>query len=132
MDQNQIAEGFVEEEGKKVTDQDVERVVRKSEEIKKKFRSGGPLGRFVDDGRLLVALVKDYWGRRYRRVPYAIVGSAVVALLYVLNPFDFMPDVLPLIGQVDDAVIIAACLALVEQDLHKYRDWKENSDAPEK
>ena len=128
MDQKQLAEEFVEEEGKKVTEQDVEKVIQKSEEIKKKFRSGGPLGRFVDDGRLLVALVKDYWGRRYRRVPYAIVGSAVVALLYVLNPLDLMPDVLPLIGQVDDAVIIAACLALIEQDLHKYRDWKENGE----
>jgi uncharacterized membrane protein YkvA (DUF1232 family) len=128
MSPSEAAEEYIEEEGKKVTPQDVEKVVQKSEEIKKRFRPGGPLGRFVEDGRLLVSMVKDYWSRRYRLVPYATIGAVVVTLLYVLNPFDVVPDFLPIIGQVDDAVIIAACLALVEQDLYKYRAWKEDQD----
>jgi uncharacterized membrane protein YkvA (DUF1232 family) len=132
MTQNHLAEEFVEEEGKKVTQEDIEKVVQRSEEIKKRFKPGGPLGRFVEDGRLLVSMVKDYTSRRYRQVPYATLGSVVVALLYVLNPLDLVPDVLPLIGQVDDAVIIAACLTFIEQDLYKYRTWKENQGNPPK
>lgn len=131
MAPNELAEEFVEKEGKKITPQDVEKVVQKSEEIKKRFRSGGPLGRFVEDGRLLASMVRDYWSRAYRQVPYATIGAGVVALLYVLNPFDFMPDVLPLIGQVDDAAVVAACLVLIEQDLYRYRQWKEDEDKPE-
>jgi uncharacterized membrane protein YkvA (DUF1232 family) len=46
-------------------------------------------------------------------------------LLYVFNPFDLMPDLLPLIGQLDDVAVMSACLMLVEQDLVKYRVWKE-------
>jgi uncharacterized membrane protein YkvA (DUF1232 family) len=128
MEPNELAEEFVEGESRKVTQADVDKVVAKSEEIKSRFRSGGPLGRFVDDGRLLVSMVKDYWSRSYRQMPYATAGAAVVALLYVLNPLDFVPDVLPLIGQVDDAAVIAACLVLIEQDLYKYRQWKEDQE----
>jgi uncharacterized membrane protein YkvA (DUF1232 family) len=128
MEPNELAEEFVEGESRKVTPSDVDKVVAKSEEIKSRFRSGGPLGRFVDDGRLLVSMVKDYWSRSYRQMPYATAGAAVVALLYVLNPLDFVPDVLPLIGQVDDAAVIAACLVFIEQDLYKYRQWKEDQE----
>jgi uncharacterized membrane protein YkvA (DUF1232 family) len=46
-------------------------------------------------------------------------------LLYVFNPFDLMPDMLPVIGQLDDVAVMGACLALVEQDLLKYKVWKE-------
>ncbi len=49
----------------------------------------------------------------------------VFALIYVFNPFDIVPDVLPIIGAVDDATVIAACLMLIERDLNKYRTWKE-------
>ena len=38
------------------------------------------------------------------------------------NPFDLVPDMLPVIGQLDDVAVIGACLILVEQDLHKYKD----------
>ena len=31
---------------------------------------------------------------------------------------------LPLIGQIDDVAVLGACLILIEQDLHKYKDWK--------
>jgi uncharacterized membrane protein YkvA (DUF1232 family) len=46
-------------------------------------------------------------------------------LLYVFNPFDLVPDFLPLLGEVDDAAIISACLLVIEGDLNKYRTWRQ-------
>ena len=82
-----------------VTEKDLEKVIDKSEEIKKKFRTRGPLSRFMDDVRLLVSAVKDYPSGAYRQIPYAVIAAAVFALLYVFNPFDLMPDMLPLIDR---------------------------------
>ena len=118
-------EEFVREGAEKITDKDVEKVVDKSEEIKEKFVSRGPLKRFIEDGKLLLALIKDYRASRYRTVPYGIIAAAVFALLYVFNPFDLVPDVLPFVGAVDDATVIGACLLMMEQDLNKFRHWKE-------
>ena len=120
-----VDEEFVKEGAEKITDKDVEKVVDKSEEIKKKFISRGPLKRFIEDARLLIALIKDYRANRYRQVPYGIIAAAVFALLYVFNPFDLVPDVLPFVGAVDDATVIGACLLMMEQDLNKFRSWKE-------
>jgi uncharacterized membrane protein YkvA (DUF1232 family) len=120
-----ISEEFVKEGAKKMTEKDVEKVVDKSEEIKKKFTIYGPLKRFIDDAKLLIALVKDYWRKSYRQVPFGVIGAIVFSLIYVFNPFDLVPDVIPILGQVDDASVIAACLMLIERDLRKYQKWKE-------
>jgi uncharacterized membrane protein YkvA (DUF1232 family) len=117
-------EEFVKDGAQSMTEKDVEKVINKSEEIKKKFSTSGPLARFIEDGQLLVAVVKDYWSGAYRQIPYGSIASIVFTLVYILNPFDLMPDMLPLIGQIDDAAVLGACLILVEQDLHKYKDWK--------
>jgi uncharacterized membrane protein YkvA (DUF1232 family) len=117
-------EEFVKQGAEKMTEKDVEKVVDKSEEIEQKFVSRGPLKRFIEDAKLLIALVKDFRAGQYRQIPYGIIGAVVFALLYVFNPFDLVPDVLPVIGAVDDAAVIGACLMLVERDLNKFRDWK--------
>jgi uncharacterized membrane protein YkvA (DUF1232 family) len=119
---------IIKEGAQNVTEKDVEIVVNKSEEIKKKFSAKGPLSRFIVDGKLLVSLVRDYWSRAYRQVPYGIIASISFTLIYVLNPFDIVPDVLPLIGQIDDVAVLSACLILIEQDLLKYKDWKQNQE----
>ena len=116
-------EEFVKEGAEKITEKDVEKVVDKSEEINQKFASKGPLKRFVEDGKLLVALVKDYRAGGYRQTPFGIIAAIVFSLIYVFNPFDLMPDVLPFIGAVDDAAVVGACLLLVEKDLQKYKNW---------
>jgi uncharacterized membrane protein YkvA (DUF1232 family) len=126
MNPTKVEEDFVKAGAQKVTEQDVEKVVTKSEEIKRKFSTKGVLARFVQDGQLLLALVKDYRSGVYRNIPYGTITAIVFTLIYVLNPFDLMPDVLPVIGQVDDAAVISACLLLVEQDLHKYKNWKQS------
>lgn len=120
-----IDEEFVKEGAKKMTEKDVEKVVDKSEEIKKKFSAYNPLKRFIEDAKLLIAMVKDYWRKSYRQVPFGVIGAIVFTLIYVFNPFDLVPDVLPIVGQVDDASVVTACLMLVERDLHKYAKWKE-------
>jgi uncharacterized membrane protein YkvA (DUF1232 family) len=121
---NKPSEEFVKDGAQNVTEKDVETVINKPEDIQRKFSARGPLARFIEDGKLLTAIVKDYWSGAYRQVPYGVIASSVFTLIYVLNPFDIVPDVLPLIGQLDDVAVMGACLILIEMDLHKYKDWK--------
>jgi uncharacterized membrane protein YkvA (DUF1232 family) len=118
-------EEFVKEGAEEVTAKDIDTVVEKSEDIKEKFSARGPLKRFIVDARLLTALVKDWRAGKYRQALYGTIAAVVFALLYVFNPLDLVPDVLPFIGAVDDATVIGACLMLIERDLTKYRTWKE-------
>ncbi|MBN2119261.1 MAG: DUF1232 domain-containing protein [Anaerolineales bacterium] len=118
-------EEFVKEGAEQVTAKDIEKVVEKSEDIQKKFSARGPLKRFIVDAKLLTALVRDWRAGKYRQAFYGTIAAVVFALLYVFNPLDIIPDVLPVIGVVDDATVVAALLVLVERDLNKYRGWKE-------
>lgn len=121
---NTPEEEFVKAGAEKVTDKDIEKVVDRSEEINKKFSSRGPLKRFIEDGKMLMALIKDYRSGVYRTALYGTIAAAAFALIYVFNPLDIVPDFLPIVGEIDDAAVVGACLMLIERDLHKYRDWK--------
>ncbi|SEF67530.1 uncharacterized membrane protein YkvA (DUF1232 family) [Marinobacterium mangrovicola] len=107
-----------------VTEEDVDTVLNKQKEIEDKFKTGGPLGRYIEDLKLLFAIVKDYVNGSYREIPWYSIAAIVAALLYVLTPIDLIPDVIPVIGLVDDAFVVAACLSMIENDLHKYKEWK--------
>lgn len=119
-----ITPAFVRRGARAVTTADVDRVVAKAEAVEKRF-GGGPLGRFVEDGRLALQLVRDYAAGRYRRIPFGSLAAIVFTLVYLLNPFDLIPDAIPIVGHVDDAAVFSVMLLLVEQDLHDYRTWRE-------
>lgn len=125
MESNKVGEEVIKEGSPKITDKDIVKVVDRSNDIEKKFRSHGPLQQFIEDGKLLIAVVKDYWTGKYRKLPWGTVAAIVFTLIYVLDPLDLIPDVLPIIGEVDDAAVLAACLFLVERDLLDYKQWKQ-------
>ena len=114
---------FVEDGARDVTETDVETVVEEADAIEERFKDNGPLRRLLDDGRLLLSLVRDTWEGRYQNVPWWTVSGAAFALLYVLNPLDLVPDALPILGVLDDAAVVSACLVLLEQDLYDYKRW---------
>ncbi len=116
------AEEILKEEASKITKEDVEKVLKKQPQIEKKLK--GPLKRFFTDVKDLFSLLKDFLSGEYREVPWLTVAAAAAALLYILNPFDVIPDFIPVIGQVDDALVVSVCLYLIEEDLEKYRRWK--------
>jgi uncharacterized membrane protein YkvA (DUF1232 family) len=118
------ASEVLEQGAKKVNDADLEKVVFKADDIEKMFKAHGPLGRFIKDVRIMLSLVKDYFNGSYREIPWWTIAAVVTALLYVLNPVDLIPDFIPGIGFVDDALVVGVCLLAVEHDLEKYKAWK--------
>ena len=83
------------------------------------------LSRFSTDIRLMFSMLRDYWQGNYREVPWKSIAAIAGALVYVLNPLDLIPDLLLGFGLLDDAGVVAACLALVESDLLRYAAWKD-------
>ena len=119
------AEEELKKGAKDVTEDDLKKVLDKRDEIENKFKENGPLGRFVADLKLLFSIIQDYVKGEYREIPYWSIAAIVAALLYVLSPIDLIPDFIPGVGYVDDALVVAACLAMVEQDLHDYKEWNK-------
>jgi uncharacterized membrane protein YkvA (DUF1232 family) len=125
---SEIDESYVERGAESITEVDLDTVVERAEAIEERFRSSGPLKRLFRDGRLLLGLVRDARRGRYRTVPVWTLSATAFTLLYVLNPFDVVPDALPLLGLLDDAAVVSACLSLVEQDLREYQDWRRSQE----
>ncbi len=106
---------------------DIRRVQERADDIEDKLPK---LRQWMQHGKLMLALVKDYATGRYREVPYWAISAAALALLYVLNPVDVIPDILPGIGYLDDATVVAFCLKLMERELAKYQEWRLRQSAP--
>lgn len=49
------------------------------------------------------------------RVPLHAKAVVVAVMAYVVNPFDLIPDSIPLAGWVDDAIIVPLGLALAQR-----------------
>jgi len=47
---------------------------------------------------------------------FAVVG----AMAYVLSPIDFVPDLVPLLGWLDDVGVVGAALAFFARDVAKH------------
>jgi uncharacterized membrane protein YkvA (DUF1232 family) len=47
------------------------------------------------------------------RVPRRAKVALALLLLYLVTPFDLVPDFVPVVGQLDDAILVAAVLAYV-------------------
>lgn len=60
-----------------------------------------------DRGRLLQRLAVDSTAPAYAR------AIALLPSLYVLAPFDLVPDALPVVGNLDDEVVLGAALTLL-------------------
>jgi uncharacterized membrane protein YkvA (DUF1232 family) len=82
------------------------------------------LSPYIDQVKTLFSLLQDYVKGDYREIPWWSLGSIVTALLYILLPFDAMPDFIPIAGFLDDAVVLKLCLDMITKDLVTYTQFK--------
>ena len=123
IDKNK-AKSKLEADVKRITDDDVEIILKNETKIEEKFKVKEPLQKFFSELKLLFSLVKEFYLGTYKDVPWWSVAAIVTSLLYVLNPIDFIPDFIPGLGYIDDAMIVGVCLNMVSKDIEKYKKWK--------
>jgi uncharacterized membrane protein YkvA (DUF1232 family) len=76
--------------------------------------------------QILVRMVRS-WLRGKYSPPMLTVLSAVAALIYFVDPFDLIPDGVPVLGYLDDAAVIAAVVRLNLTEISRFRNWEASS-----
>ncbi|PKK40010.1 hypothetical protein ABB02_00803 [Clostridiaceae bacterium JG1575] len=85
----------------------------------------GPLGQGARKLRLLLYMLEDARSGRYPYLPKKTLLALAGGLAYVLSPIDLIPDFLPGLGLLDDAILLGWLWRSCEADLLMYRQWLE-------
>ena len=96
-----------------------------------KIETGGNrIASVRNDITTLIALLKAWIKGEYREVPWNTLLIGTGAVVYFVNPFDAIPDILPAAGLLDDASVIGFVLASAKNDIEKFRKHKEAVNSP--
>lgn len=73
----------------------------------------GLLGRLKEWARLVKRdILALYLAGRDPRVPWGAKAMAMATAAYALSPIDLIPDVIPIIGYLDDLIILPVAIAM--------------------
>jgi len=122
------SDAFVSKKAQRMTQGHIDSAIEKAKEIQQKISESESLKRVLSDVQLYQNLLKDYRAGRYRDVPKWVIAIIAVVLLYLINPIDLIPDVIPVIGYLDDVALVAVALKLTRNELQKYREWRRSNE----
>jgi len=91
--------------------QDESRFAKNEETVRRGFRP--KFKRFAAKLPFAEDLLTAYYCAFDRDTPLQVKAMLIAALAYFVLPFDFIPDMLPVIGFADDAAVLATAIRMV-------------------
>ncbi|MGB8475578.1 MAG: YkvA family protein [Candidatus Acidiferrum sp.] len=73
--------------------------------------------------QILLRMVRAWLSERYVPPVLTLIG-AVAALIYFIEPFDLIPDAVPVLGYLDDAAVITAVVRANLTEISRFRSWE--------
>ncbi|MCK5391921.1 MAG: DUF1232 domain-containing protein [Deltaproteobacteria bacterium] len=77
-----------------------------------------------NDFTVLLVMLKAWVKGDYNEVPCMTLLLSTAALIYFVNPFDAVPDMIPALGLLDDATVIGFVVASIREDIQNFRARK--------
>jgi uncharacterized membrane protein YkvA (DUF1232 family) len=94
--------------------------------MKKPFILISLLNRTIDNLKVMRLLWRDYRNGNYQKIPIKGMVAFGLFIAYIINPFDFSSDFIPLWGQLDDFGVLMFCLYLLDKETSQYQLWRDN------
>ncbi len=87
------------------------------------------VGDSIAQAQDIVYMLNDYYRGNYKRVPFTAIIGATLIVAYLASPYDLIPDNVPILGFVDDALIINVVVSLcLDRELEEYRRWRSENN----
>jgi len=102
-----------------------------TEKAQDKARDPGPLAGVWEHLTALIRLLRAYARGEYKEIPWGSMVLIVAAIIYFVNPFDLIPDVIPFVGYVDDALVIGFVIRQIRTELDRFREWEARQQQAE-
>ena len=86
-----------------------------------------PRGPFAETWPYLMAmirLIRAYHLGEYPDISSEKLSVIVAAIIYFVSPNDVIPDAVPVIGNIDDALVVRLALKSVGADLDSFMAWE--------
>ncbi len=72
-------------------------------------------------------MINSYIRKEYLNVSTRTIIAALGAVLCFVNPFDVIPDFIPVIGLLDDTAVVSMALLISKDDIDEYMEWRKLS-----
>ncbi|WP_223652610.1 YkvA family protein [Hymenobacter psoromatis] len=72
----------------------------------------------------LLRLIKMSASGEYTGLPASTTVAAVAVLIYFISPLDLIPDFIPVVGLLDDMVLVAWFSTSIKHELDKFHEWE--------
>ena len=106
---------------------DEDKLERLFQRLEKKLKIVPVVGGTLAEIPIMASLIKSYVKKEYTDIPIGTIIAVISALIYFVSPIDIIPDNIPGVGYIDDGVVIAVCLKMVDSDLQEYKIWREQN-----
>ena len=83
----------------------------------------GRLGKVKDLGKNLVLLFEMLVDPKFV-LPWRTTAGIIFALAYFISSFDLIPDVVPVLGFLDDALVVAEVVYMFSADIRRYEETR--------
>ena len=102
----------------------IDKAARKLEPLTGLPIIGGTIAEVQD----IISMLDDYYHGRYKKIPTAALLGSLGIIAYLVSPLDLIPDNVPILGFIDDALIINTVVTLcVDKELERYRQWRNDT-----
>ena len=99
--------------------------------VKEKMKSLPMVGTVLSNVPTMFRLVNSYYKGEYINVSRGNLIFIISALSYLISPFDLIPDLIPVVGLLDDMAVISLCVKQTRPALEEYLRWREAGNTAE-
>jgi len=81
--------------------------------------------------KTVTRMLKAWRKKEYRNIDKSSIFIAIVILLYYVNPIDLIPDFIPVIGGLDDLILLGFLLKVIDKEIEKFTTWEQQQATAE-
>jgi len=98
--------------------------------VKDKIDNNKELREIFEEIKLLIELIRDWLKGDYEELSQTSVVLVIISFIYLLNPFDLIPDFIAG-GFVDDIAVITYIVKKIQEELKAYKRWRNREETAE-